>query len=80
MNLTESTLLAVTEYLVGGAQRCQPWALPMILQALGAVVYENVGLLTKVSINEVYTVVKKRNQQLCPIISLLNQIECSQTC
>lgn len=61
MNLTESTLLAVTEYLVGGAQRCQPWALPMILQALGAVVYENVGLLTKVSINdyEEYTVVKK---------------------
>ncbi|VDI23178.1 Hypothetical predicted protein [Mytilus galloprovincialis] len=47
LNLTESTLLAVTEYLVGGAQRCQPWALPMILQALGAVVYENVGLLTK---------------------------------
>ncbi|XP_063396144.1 HEAT repeat-containing protein 6-like isoform X1 [Mytilus trossulus] len=47
LNLTESTLLAVTEYLIGGAQRCQPWALPMILQALGAVVYENVGLLTK---------------------------------
>ena len=48
--MTEPTLLVVTEYLIGGAQRCQPWALSIILQALGAVVYENIGNLTKVGI------------------------------
>lgn len=51
MILTDSTLNVVTEYLIGGAQRCQPWALSMILQALGAVVYENIGLLGKVQAN-----------------------------
>lgn len=50
LTLSEPSLLVVTEYLIGGAQRCQPWALSMILQALGAVVYENVGHLSKVLI------------------------------
>ncbi|XP_033748444.1 HEAT repeat-containing protein 6-like [Pecten maximus] len=47
LKLTVQTLHLVTEYLISALQRCQPWTLSEILMALGAVVYECCGQLTK---------------------------------
>ncbi|XP_069136002.1 LOW QUALITY PROTEIN: HEAT repeat-containing protein 6-like [Argopecten irradians] len=47
LKLTVQTLHLVTEYLISALQRCQPWTRSEILLALGAVVYECCGQLTK---------------------------------
>ncbi|OWF39764.1 HEAT repeat-containing protein 6-like [Mizuhopecten yessoensis] len=65
LTLTEKTLHLVTEYLISALQRCQPWTRSEILLALGAVVYECCGQLTKYH----DTLLNKQQGVLIPLLS-----------
>ncbi|XP_060065028.1 HEAT repeat-containing protein 6-like [Ylistrum balloti] len=65
LKLTVQTLHLVTEYLISALQRCQPWTRSEILLALGAVVYECCGQLTKYH----DTLLNKHHGVLIPLLS-----------